>query len=141
MRRRDQRGQSLVETALVLPILLVILMGIFDFGRAIFAFNAVSNSAREAARVAIVNQAFARRFYADRALATIDAAAIGLDPDAIDVTFAIPDCGTVLVGCTASVTVDHEWTALTPIIGSLVGPIDLSSTTEMKIERVWNAAP
>jgi Flp pilus assembly protein TadG len=135
MRRRDQRGQSLVETALVLPILLVILMGIFDFGRAIFAFNAVSNSAREAARVAIVNQ---------NATAVEDEgkrAAIGLDPDAIDVTFAIPDCGTVLVGCTASVTVDHEWTALTPIIGSLVGPIDLSSTTEMKIERAWNAAP
>jgi hypothetical protein len=135
MRRRDQRGQSLVETALVLPILLVILMGIFDFGRAIFAFNAVSNSAREAARVAIVNQ---------NATAVEDEgkrAAIGLDPDAIHVTFAIPDCGTVLVGCTASVTVDHEWTALTPIIGSLVGPIDLSSTTEMKIERAWNAAP
>lgn len=135
MRRRHQRGQSLVETALVLPILLVILMGIFDFGRAIFAFNAVSNSAREAARVAIVNQnSTAVEEEGKRA-------AIGLDPDAIDVTFAIPDCGTVLVGCTASVTVDHEWTALTPIIGSLVGPIDLSSTTEMKIERVWNAAP
>ena len=135
MRRRHERGQSLVETALVLPILLVILMGIFDFGRAIFAVNAVSNSAREAARVAIVNQ---------NATAVEEEgknAAIGLDPDAIDVTFAIPDCGTVLVGCTASVTVDHEWTALTPIIGSLVGPIDLTSTTEMKIERVWNAAP
>jgi Flp pilus assembly protein TadG len=135
MHRRNERGQSLVETALVLPILLVILMGIFDFGRAIFAYNAVSNSAREAARVAIVNQ---------NTTAVEDEgkrAAIGLDPDAIDVTFVIADCGTVLVGCTATVTVDHEWTALTPIIGSLVGPIDLSSTTEMKIERVWNAAP
>lgn len=55
MRRRSERGQSLVETALVLPILLIILMGIFDFGRAIYAYNAVSNSAREAARLAIVN--------------------------------------------------------------------------------------
>ena len=45
MRRRSERGQSLVETALVLPILLIILMGIFDFGQAI-AYNAVSNSAR-----------------------------------------------------------------------------------------------
>jgi Flp pilus assembly protein TadG len=135
MRRRHQSGQSLVETALVLPILLVILMGIFDFGRAIFAYNAVSNAAREAARVAIVNQ--------NTTLVEDEGkhAAIGLDPDAIDVTFTIPDCGTVLVGCTASVTVDHEWTALTPIIGSLVGPIQLSSTTEMKIERAWSAAP
>ena len=136
MRRRRQAGQSLVETALVLPILLVILMGIFDFGRAIFAYNAVSNSAREAVRVAIVNQ---------NATAVENEAkqsAIGLDPNEIDVTFGIPDCGsTVLVGCTAQVTVDHQWTAITPIIGNLVGPIQLSSTTEMKVERVWNVAP
>ena len=136
MKRRHIAGQSLVETALVLPILLVILMGIFDFGRAIFAFNAISNSAREAARVAIVNQ---------NATAVEDEAkhsAIGLDPTEIDVTFTIPDCGaTVLVGCTAQVTVDHEWSAITPIIGNLVGPIQLSSTTEMKVEHVGNVSP
>lgn len=129
--RRAQRGQSLVETALVLPILLILLMGIFDFGRAIFAFNAVSNSAREAARVAIVNQ---------NATAVEDEAknsAIGLDPNEIDVTFSLPDCGgTVLVGCTAQVQVDYGWTAITPIIGNIVGPIELSSTTEMKVEHV-----
>ena len=134
-RRVSSRGQSLVETALVLPILLILLMGIFDFGRAIFAFNAVSNSAREAVRVAIVNQnGTAVEEEAKRS-------AIGLDPSQIDVTFGIPDCGTVLIGCTAQVTVDHEWTAITPIIGNLIGPIDLSSTTEMKVERVWNVAP
>ena len=132
MKRRREAGQSLVETALVLPVLLIILMGIFDFGRAIFAYNAVSNSAREAVRVAIVNQ---------NATAVEDEAkqsAIGLNPDEIAVTFAITDCGStgVLVGCTAQVQVDHEWTAITPIIGNLVGPIQLSSTTEMKIEHV-----
>lgn len=135
MSRQREAGQSLVETALILPVLLVLMMGIFDFGRAIFAYNAISNSAREAVRVAIVNQnTTAVEEEAKRS-------AIGLDPTAIDVTFAIPDCGTVLVGCTAQVTVDHEWTALTPIIGNLIGPIDLSSTTEMKVERVWNVAP
>jgi Flp pilus assembly protein TadG len=135
MSRRHQAGQSLVETALVLPILLLILMGIFDFGRAVFAFNAVSNSAREAARLAIVNQNTA---------GVVDEgkhAAIGLDPDTIDVTFTVPDCGTVLVGCTAQVTVEHDWTALTPIIGSFIGPIQLSSTTEMRVERAFSAAP
>jgi len=132
--RRGQRGQSLVETALVLPILLIILMGIFDFGRAIFAYNAVSNSAREAARLAIVNQNVA---------GVVDEgkrSAIGLDPDAVDVTFTLPGCpGTVLVGCTAQVKVDHQWSAITPIIGSLVGPIQLSSTTEMPVERAFSS--
>ncbi|MGH2475308.1 MAG: TadE/TadG family type IV pilus assembly protein [Candidatus Limnocylindrales bacterium] len=128
MRRRYDDGQSLVEVALVLPILLIILLGIFDFGRAVFAYNAVSNSAREAVRVAIVNQS----------PATVEAegkqAAIGLDPDAVAVTSA-HDCDRI--GCTASVTVSHQWQAITPIIGSLIGPIELESTTDMPIERVF----
>lgn len=133
MRRRREAGQSLVETALVLPVLLIILMGIFDFGRAIFAYNAVSNSAREAVRVAIVNQ---------NTTAVEDEAkrsAIGLDPAEIDVTFSIPDCVAVQVGCTAQVQVDHRWMAITPIIGNLIGPIPLSSTTEMKVERAFSS--
>ena len=52
----NRRGQALVEMAIVLPVLLIILLGIFDFGRAIYAFNTISNSAREAARLAIVDQ-------------------------------------------------------------------------------------
>jgi len=53
---RTLRGQSLVEFALILPILLILLMGILDFGRAIAAYNSVSNAARSAARVAVVDQ-------------------------------------------------------------------------------------
>jgi Flp pilus assembly protein TadG len=50
------RGQALVEFALILPILILLLVGIFDFGRAIYAFNTVNNAAHEAARVAVVDQ-------------------------------------------------------------------------------------
>ena len=54
--RKRSRGQALVEFALALPVLLVIFMGLFDFGRAVFAYNSLSNAAREGARVAIVDQ-------------------------------------------------------------------------------------
>jgi Flp pilus assembly protein TadG len=126
--KRSAAGQSLVEVALVLPVLLIILLGIFDFGRAVFAFNTLSNSARAAARVAIVNQSPAA------IAAKGKQAAIGLDPNTVDVTSS-HDCD--LIGCTASVTVAHQWRAITPIIGSLIGPIDLESTTDMPIERVF----
>lgn len=134
MARRSQRGQSLVEVALVLPILLLILMGIFDVGRAVFAMNAVTNAAREATRLAIVDQ---------KVSGVVDEgkqAAIGLDPAAINVNFSITGCpGTVVIGCTAAVTVDYQWSALTPVISSFIGPIPLSSTTEMPIERVFTS--
>jgi Flp pilus assembly protein TadG len=136
MSRRRQDGQSLVEVALVLPILVLILLGVFDFGRAVFAFNTVENAAREAARVAIV----------DQKTSLVEAegkqAAIGLPPAAVDVAFSITGTGcgaAVLIGCTANITVDHEWRAITPIIGGLIGPIQLSSTTAMPIERVYTS--
>ena len=55
-RAGSRRGQALVEFALVLPIFILLLVGIFDFGRAIYAYNTISNAAREAVRVGIVDQ-------------------------------------------------------------------------------------
>ncbi len=53
-RRRRERGQSLVEFALVLPAFMLLVFGILDGGRAIVAYNDVSQSARNVARVAMV---------------------------------------------------------------------------------------
>ena len=47
--RRDERGQALVEFALVLPIFILLLVAIFDLGRAVFAYNTLTNAAREGA--------------------------------------------------------------------------------------------
>lgn len=44
------RGQSLVEFALVLPLILFVVFGVFEFGRILFLFSEISNSTREAAR-------------------------------------------------------------------------------------------
>lgn len=43
-------GQSMVETALVLPFILLLVFGVFEFGRIIFIFSALNNASREAAR-------------------------------------------------------------------------------------------
>jgi len=54
--QKQDRGQSLVEFALVAPVLLVILLGVVDLGRAIYYYNTLSNLAREGARAGIVLQ-------------------------------------------------------------------------------------
>jgi Flp pilus assembly protein TadG len=46
---RSAEGQSLVELALVLPFLLLLLLGLADFGRAFFYTTVLSNAAREGA--------------------------------------------------------------------------------------------
>jgi len=51
---RKQKGQALVEFALILPLLLMLLFGVFEFGRAMFIKNTLNNAARAAVRVAVV---------------------------------------------------------------------------------------
>ena len=51
---RSERGQSLVEFALVLPIFLVLVLGIIDFGLGLKSWITITNAAREGARYAAV---------------------------------------------------------------------------------------
>ncbi len=52
-RRRRTRGQALVEFALVLPIFILLLAGMLDFGSALYSRMTVINAAREGARAAV----------------------------------------------------------------------------------------
>lgn len=52
--RGSGRGQSIVEFALVLPVLLLLIMGALDFARAISVLQIVTNAAREGARAGII---------------------------------------------------------------------------------------
>lgn len=52
--RRDQAGQAIMEFAVVLPVALILLVGLFDLGRVIWAADVTAHAASEAARFAIV---------------------------------------------------------------------------------------
>lgn len=53
--RSSRQGQTLVEFALLLPLFLLIVVVIFDLGRAVYYYSAISNAAREGARFGIIN--------------------------------------------------------------------------------------
>lgn len=54
LRRRGQRGQTLVEFALAVPILFVLSLAILDLGTGVFYYNTLADCAREGARFGIV---------------------------------------------------------------------------------------
>ncbi len=56
-RARHEGGQALIEAALTIPILLLIAVGIFEFGRAYQTWEILTNAAREGARMAILPSA------------------------------------------------------------------------------------
>ena len=53
--RGDERGQALVEFALIVPFLLLFLVGIIEFGRGWNLHQVVTDAAREAARTAVIH--------------------------------------------------------------------------------------
>lgn len=53
-RGRSQRGAALLEMALTLPLLLLVCVGILEFGRAYQTWQVITNAAREGARIAVL---------------------------------------------------------------------------------------
>jgi Flp pilus assembly protein TadG len=53
-RFESERGTALIETALTLPVILLVSVGIFEFGRAYQMVHVLTNAAREGARVAVL---------------------------------------------------------------------------------------
>ncbi len=49
-----QKGQALVEFALILPVLVLLVFGMVEFGRAMYLKNMLNNAARAGARAAVV---------------------------------------------------------------------------------------
>jgi Flp pilus assembly protein TadG len=52
--RKDERGAALIEAAITIPMILLIAVGIFEFGRAYQTWQVLTNAAREGARQAIL---------------------------------------------------------------------------------------
>jgi Flp pilus assembly protein TadG len=55
--RRHDQGQALVEMALMLPVLVLLLVGIFDLGRAVWLSNSLAMAVREGTRYGVVHGA------------------------------------------------------------------------------------
>jgi hypothetical protein len=126
-RFRD-RGQGLTEFALVIPIFLLIIIALFDLGRAVFAYNTLTNAAREGARVAIVNQ------YTPSIVAHAKAQTqiVELDDPSVTIHFwqvaedgtpdtSLPECNDlVAVGCLAVVRFEATYRPITPFISDIL---------------------
>lgn len=147
-RATADRGQTLVEFALILPILILLLVGVFDLGRAVHSYNTISNAAREGMRLAIVDQNQAA--IEDRAVK--HAVSVGIDADDVTIRYLSPSLaesgpcfkeepitGTAGVGCVAEVKLTYQFNAATPLIGNLVGPIQMEAQSRQPVERSYSS--
>lgn len=136
--RETERGQSLVEFTLVLPIFLVLLFGLVDFGRAFYSWLLVTNAAREGARAAAVQSDAATinsKLYAS--LCTSYPSNCSLDTTKMTVVKTNVQGAR---GQEVSVDISYAFTFVTPIGpmvgllgGSLATPI-ISAHSSMRLE-------
>jgi Flp pilus assembly protein TadG len=129
-----RKGQSLVELALLLPVLLLLTVVVFDLGRAVYYYSVIYNAAREGARYGIVHQLESNTVPNDIEgieNAVIDKA-VGLNLSDLTISVASP-----ITSNTLQVFVDYRFEPVTPLANNFLsdGHIDLRTSSTMLIER------
>jgi hypothetical protein len=154
-RFRSARGAALVEFAVALPLLLVLIAGIVDFGFVFQRYEVITNAAREGARLATVagypcvNGGAVEdrvREYLRTGLRVATVADVAAVVPAGNIDITCPDLPVALTGggnttiptARVSITYHHGFVMLGPIMG-LIGSawgssINLVSASQMRIE-------
>ncbi|HEX5825770.1 MAG TPA: TadE/TadG family type IV pilus assembly protein [Candidatus Limnocylindrales bacterium] len=141
-RPRRQRGQSLAEFALILPVLLLLVLMTIDFGRLFYSWITITNSARVAANYAAINPD--KLFGPGSEYANLvngeGFAALGTTCTAVPAGVPVPvfadtatdtNATTNNMGDTVTVVLSCNFRIFTPIVSAVVGgsvPMTASST-------------
>ena len=126
---RENRGQGLVEMAIVLPVLLLLLFGMIEFGRIFNAFLVTKEASREGARLAIVGKN-------NSAITTAVKGVGGMwNPAEATITINPEDLADRKKGDPVTVTVHYNVALIAPVIsGILPNPFPVTGSTVMRIE-------
>jgi len=135
--RSRREGQSLVEFAVVLPVFLLILAGILDFGLGLYSQMTIINASREGARLGVVEPGNVAAVDA-----RVQAMTAGLDQSQLTITVTCQrPSGSSFTSCSSPqwqsgdavvVRVDYDYRMLWPL--ALGNSLNLSSTVQMRIE-------
>ena len=143
-RTRKSRGQSLVELALILPILFVFLAAALDLGRVFYAHISLRNAAREGAMQAAKTPTSyledtvcdpATNLVVCRVILEAKGGSVTIQPTDIEMTCAITGCPRQS-GSTVRVDVRGQFQLVTPLLAAVFGgqSLNFSSTAIAQIE-------
>jgi len=123
--RKDCNGQSLVEFALVLPLLIMLILGMIEFGWILNGKITLTSAAREGARVAVIYESATDASTAVQSAVSKSSESSSLTAVTTVTTFD-EDNKSAIVNASAKIK---------PIIGLFFsGDVDLSAKAEMRIE-------
>jgi Flp pilus assembly protein TadG len=143
-RVRSEKGAELIEVALTLPLLLLVLLGIIEFGFLFQEYEVVTNAAREGARIAalVPTAGYTTDEAKQRATDYLSAGGLNLSqatPAATVVQSQVPITGTgkCITAMTVTVNYQHPVPFISGIIryfGGTMAPIPLHGVAVMRTE-------
>jgi len=149
-RGRGRRGQAMVEFALVIPIFLLLLVAIFDLGRAVFAYNTLTNAAREGARLAAVNQyqpSIVQRAKNSTSIVELNdpSVTVGYFQENADGSLGaacpLPSTTSIAVGCLAVVSFEATYQPITPLISNIIFKNGITFTSKSVLPVEYSCPP
>lgn len=126
----NQQGQAVVEFAVILPVLLLVLFSILQFGIVFNNYIQVTAAAREGARKAAVSRGLGAAGAKSAAITAAKGAAPGLNQSKVNVTF--PNNPSFTAGTDVVVQVTYPYSI--NILGKVVSSGNLTSSTTMRVE-------
>jgi Flp pilus assembly protein TadG len=143
LRRRDRRrsrGQSLVEFALVFPLFMLLVFGLVDLGRLVYANNALAEAAREGARWGSVQARSALALDAIETYTVDRIAGIGGVTATATCIKPAGDTQPCSQFDTLQVTTEGSFGLITPVIGQLMSvaglnPFDVEATAQVIVNN------
>lgn len=147
---RCRRGQGLVEFALILPLMLLVVLGIVEFGYIFTVYSGIFNAAREGARYGVVEPkdvvGIVSRTREKILLADPDAASIVVAYDSGPNTTIFNDTTQVQLGDRVLVQVEYDLPTITPVIQPIISRLPIETQSARTIvslgeDVAWNPQP
>jgi hypothetical protein len=146
--KQNRRGQALVEFALILPLLLLVIIGVFEFGRVVFVYANLFNATREGVRYGLTNPQdyngilqHAQDKVAMVALNPGNDLAVKMDAGPGSGSVCIMDVGNTCpdyaeVGNRVLVEITYNLQPMTPLLEPIVAQFNLQTEAARTIQRV-----
>jgi Flp pilus assembly protein TadG len=133
----SERGAELIEFAIVLPILMLLVAGIFDFGMMFRTFEAVTNAAREGARVAVLPGYEQNVDVESRVNAYLNASGLNNANTVTSPNITVATSAGTFTARQVTVTYNYAFVVLggvAPLFGGSFGTINLTARSVMRTE-------
>jgi len=133
---RSTHAQDLVEYALLVPIVLLIVVMIFDLGRVTYAYSVLYNAAREGTRYASVHFDDESGDRTAEVISYIHTRIPGLEPANLNVAVTWTNVTDPLTPSYVSITLTYPFDPITPVIGEILGadPFVIGTRSTMNLE-------